>query len=61
MDKDCTNNIFISLSETEQIIIQKALTILRETLLDNVTPDEGIDDLIIKISTAPTKKENKQK
>ena len=50
------NNIIVSLDETEQLLIQRALSEMRDNVSKINTPTEDIDDLVIKINAAPFKK-----
>lgn len=54
-----TNNIFVSLDETDQSIMLRALAVMKKSISDRSICEDDIDDLIRKINTAPTKKERR--
>lgn len=54
-----TNNIFVSLDETDQNIMLRALAVMKKSIPDRSICEDDIDDLIRKINTAPTKKERR--
>lgn len=54
-----TNNIFVSLDETDQSIILRALAGMKKSISDRSICEDDINDLIMKINTAPTKKERR--
>ena len=54
-----TNNIFVSLDETDQSIMLRALAVMKKSISDRSIYEDDIDDLIRKINTAPIKKERR--